>query len=193
MVGCMILKHRHEKETFLEFVERVEKGENESLLYQYDVLCRFSETTLKGCYFNEVQNYVRCIEAAMKETMYINVFLEQKVVQSCSIHSDKEGCIRRNMKKLKEHKIRQPMELIYPTVVSLPETKTVDNSFDILTRRPSTINPLLLHCVTITNLNRIFKVVSLNNKSSTHNSLYICAACTTSYLDRTSYSYHVNN
>ena len=42
IVGCMFRKNGHEKETFLEFVERVKKGENESLLYQYDVLCRFS-------------------------------------------------------------------------------------------------------------------------------------------------------
>ena len=100
---------------------------------------------MKYSYFNEVQNYVRCIEAAMKETMYINVILEQKVVQSCSIYSDKKGFIRRNMSKLKEHKIRRPMKLIYPTVIPLPENNTVDNSFNILIRKLSIINPLLLH------------------------------------------------
>ena len=193
IVGCMFRKHRSDKEKFPEFVERLKKGIDENLHYQYDVLCRFSETPIKGCYFNEIQNYIRCIEAAMKKTMYINVFLEQKIVQSCSIYSDKKKFIRSNMKKLKEHKIRRPMKLIYPTVVPLPETKTVENSFNILIRKPSKINPLLLHCVTITNLNRMFKVVSQNNKVSTQNSLYICAGCTTSYISRDSYNSHVKN
>ena len=99
----MFIKYRDEKETFLEFVERVKKAGNESLLYQFDVLFRFAETPIMGCYFNEVQNYVRCIEATMKETMYVNVFLEHKIVHICSIYSDKKGYIRRNMNKLKKN------------------------------------------------------------------------------------------
>ena len=103
-------------------------------------------------------------------------------MQRCSIYSDKKGFINRNMKKLKEQKNRRPVKLIYRIVFPLPETKTVDNSFNILIRNPSKINQLLLPCVTITNLNRMFKVVIKNNKNATQNSLYICAACKLTFV-----------
>ena len=170
------------------------------MLYQFDALCSFAETPIKSCYLNEVQNLVRCIEAAIKETMYINVFLEQKIVQRFSIYSYKKGFIRRNMNKPKEHEIRRPMKLIYPSCFPLPETKTVQHSLNILIRKHSCIKPMLLQCVTITNLNKMFKVVSLYKKLyafytayTVYNSLYICAGCTTRYVDRISYNFHVNN
>ena len=85
------------------------------------------------------------------------------------------------------------MKLIYPTIVPLPETKTVKNSMNILIRKPSKMDPLLLHCVTITDLNKMFRIVSLNNKEMTHSILYICAGCTTSYINQRSYDYHIKN
>ena len=178
-----------------EFVESLRNGtcRNGILNFQFDVLRTFSETVIKGCYFNEVLHYIRSIEHAMNKTLYLNVFLEQKTVQSCSIYSDKKAFKVINDKRNAEYKIRRPMKLIYPTIVPLPQSKTVKNSMNILIRKPSKMDPLLLHCVTITDINRMFKVVSLSNKETTSNILYICAGCTTSYINEQSYHYHVKN
>ena len=180
---------------FLSFVESLRNGtyKKQTICFQFDVLRTFSETTIKGCYFNEVLHYVKSIEHAMNKTLYLNVFLEQKTVQSCSIYSDKKSFKLLNDNRGKEFKIRRPMKLIYPTIVPLPKTKTVENSMNILIRKPSKIDPLLLHCVTITNLNKMFKVVSLTNKESTNSSLFVCAGCTTSYVNLGSYHKHVRN
>ena len=40
-------------------------------------LIRFAETSIKGCYLNEVQNYISYIQAAMKETI-----LHSKILKS---------------------------------------------------------------------------------------------------------------
>ena len=184
-----------ESESYVEFVESVRNGscKNSNCNFQYSVLLSFSKTTIKGCYFNEVLNYIKAIEHAMNKTLYLNVFLEQKTVQSCSIYSDKKSFKSYNDNRAQEYKIRRPMKLIYPTLVPLPATKTVRNSLNILIRKPSKADPLLLHCVTITNLNQMFKAVSLSNKEKTSNMLYVYAGCTTSYVNSASYYKHVKN
>ena len=180
-------------ESYVDFVEGVRNGSNKDSVinFQYTVLLSFSKTTIKGCYFNEVMSYVKAIEHAMNKTLYLNVFLEQKTVQSCSIYSDKKSFKSYNDNRAKEYKVRRPMKLIYPTIVPLPETKTIENSFNILIRKPTKADPLLLHCVTITNLNRMFKAVSLSNKEKTSSVLYVCAGCTTSYVNSGSYFKHI--
>ena len=109
----------------------------------------------------------------MSKTFYLNVFLEQNTVQCCSIYSDKKSFKNANDVKVKEYKRKRPMKMIYPLVVPLPETKTIKISFNILFRKPSKVDPLLLHCVTNTNLNRMFNAVSLKNKDSASSTLYI--------------------
>ena len=200
ILGAMYMKkHKKDKKdsriTFILFVESLRNGTytDKVISFQFDVLRTFSETVIKGCYFNEVLHYIKSIEHAMNKTLYLNVFLEQKTVQSCSIYSDKKAFKVINNKRNLEYKIRRPMKLIYPTIVPLPETKTVNNSMNILIRKPSKMDPLLLHCVTITDINKMFKVVSLNNKEMTNNILYICAGCTTTYVNPSSYEYHVRN
>ena len=197
----MLKKYESEKqkdvvgESYVEFVESVRNGscKIENCNFQFTVLLSFSKTTIKGCYFNEVLNYIKAVEHAMNKTLYLNVFLEQKTVQSCSIYSDKKSFKSYNDNRAQEYKIRRPMKLIYPTIVPLPETKTVGNSLNILIRKPSKADPLLLHCVTITDLNKMFKAVSLSNKEKTSNMLYVCAGCTTSYVNGQSYAKHVKN
>ena len=194
----MCMSKKKEKKDIPDFIEFVESLRNDTctdkvISFQFNVLRTFSETVIKGCYFNEVLHYIKSIEHAMNKTLYLNVFLEQKTVQSCSIFSDKKAFKIINDKRNSEYKIRRPMKLIYPSIVPLHEAKTVKNSMNILIRKPSKMDPLLLHCVTITDLNKMFKVVSLSNKELTNNSLYICAGCTTSYINSTSYFYHVKN
>ena len=180
---------------YVDFVESIRDDsiDDEVIKFQFAVLLSFSESRIKGCYFNEVLHYVKSIEHAMNKTLYLNVFLEQKTVQSCSIYSDKKAFKTLNDGRAKEFKIRRPMKLIYPLIVPLAETKTVKNSINILIMKPSKMDPLLLHCVTITNLNKMFKVVSMNNKETTSSNLYVCAVCTTSYTCRQSYTKHVKN
>ena len=193
-----IYEKQHKKdngESYTDFVEALRSGTgtNGVTKFPFLVLQTFSETTIKGCYFNEVLHYVKSIEHAMNKTLYSNVFLEQKTVQCCSIYSDKKTFKGINDKRVKEYKIRRPMKLIYPLIVPLPETKTAKNSFNILIRKPSKADPMLTHCVTITNLNRMFKAVSLNNKEDTACALYVCAGCTTSYTNASSYFKHIKN
>ena len=132
-----IYEKQHKKdngESYSDFVEALRSGTgtNGVTKFQFEVLQTFSDTTIKGCYFNEVLHYVKSIEHAMNKTLYLNVFLEQKTVQCCSI-SDKKTFKGINDKRAKEYKIR-PMKLIYPLIVPLPETKTAKNSFNILIR-----------------------------------------------------------
>ena len=77
-------------ECYTDFVEALRSGTHTYGVakFLFEVLQTFSETTIKGCYFNEVLHYVKSIEHAMNKTLYLNVFLEQKTVQCCSIYSD---------------------------------------------------------------------------------------------------------
>ena len=197
ILGGIYIKKYNKKDdpSYLDFVESLRNGtmKDSVIKFQFGVLLSFSETAVKGCYFNEVLHYVKSIEHAMNKTLYLNVFLEQKTVQSCSIYSDKKAFKTLNDGRAKEFKIRRPMKLIYQLIVPLPETKTVQNSINILIRKPSKSDPLLLHCVTITDLNKMFRVVSLDNKVKTNNLLYVCAGCTTSYVNRHSYNFHIKN
>ena len=88
-----IYEKKHNKdsgECYTDFVEALRSGTHTDGVakFQFEVLQTFSETTIKGCYFNEVLQYVKSIEHAMNKTLYLNVFLEQKTVQCCSIYSD---------------------------------------------------------------------------------------------------------
>ena len=60
-----IYQKQYEKcgESYVDFVDGVRNGsnKNEDIKFQYDVLVEFSKTTIKGCYFNEVLNYVKSI------------------------------------------------------------------------------------------------------------------------------------
>ena len=111
ILGAIYLKKHNKKDVdapdFIAFVESLRNGTytDKVISFQFDVLRTFSETVIKGCYFNEVLHYIKSIEHAMNKTLYLNVFLEQKTVQSCSIYSDKKAFKVINDKRNLEYKI----------------------------------------------------------------------------------------
>jgi len=142
---------------------------------------------LKACYLDSIITYIESIECALNGAFYFNVFMEQKTTTSCSIYSDKTKVLKQQKQIKQQYKILRPMKLIYPTKEN--SKKTVNNSINIILRKPDKSQPFLYHAETITNLNKMFKVIS--KEKGERDNLYVCPGCLTTYLAKSTFYQHI--